>query len=737
MTRSASGLAALALVVALAGCGGSSTEPPAGLAYATNPATYTRGTAIAANAPTSTGGAVETYAVTPALPAGLALHPATGVLSGTPTAITPQATYTVTAANSGGSTTASLTLTVNDAAPAGLAYATNPATYTKGAAIAANAPTSTGGAVVGYAVTPALPAGLALHPTTGVLSGTPTAITPQAAYTVTATNTGGSTTASLSVTVNDVPPSSLVYANAIATYTVGIAIAPNVPTIGGGAVLGYTVSPALPPGLTLDPTTGVVTGTPTAVAPSALHLVTATNSGGSTDGALILAVVEPVLVSLAVTPASGDVTAGGATLPLTARATYSNATTTDVTGLATWTTAAPGQVDVTTSGLASSPPAARVGGSGTVTATLGGQQASATLRVVRGPPVGPTLRERPHGPGAVVPLEHRPDGLLRLRGHPRSRPPALRRAGAGSTGVRREGRRWWTAASRSPTRISRPTSCPDRGTSWTTRATRAPPPTPPRATTAPACPGSSGCATTTPSAGWASPPLVGLNGYNYLQFQTLASMTMSIGGSASNPTSNDVWIFNQSFGTSAAYPVPAPPAIEAQYLAGVTTLRSGKGALYVKSAGNGFRGFGTASLRPGPGDRGLLRERQHGREERASLQRRRRGSECTGREEHLLLGRVGDLGGGPGRGIRLQRLGGRSRIPGLRLRAGHGDDRPHRLRERLRRHGGGDERFRRGASPNARATTRTTSTGRPRRLRPRRAPSRCSSTRGPTSPGAT
>ena len=67
--------------------------------------------------------------------------------------------------------------------------------------------TSTGGAVVSYSVSPSLPAGLALDTSTGSISGTPTAITSSATYTITATNTGGTDTASMTIIVNDVAPS--------------------------------------------------------------------------------------------------------------------------------------------------------------------------------------------------------------------------------------------------------------------------------------------------------------------------------------------------------------------------------------------------------------------------------------------------------------------------------------------------------------------------------------------------
>jgi hypothetical protein len=55
--------------------------------------------------------------------------------------------------------------------------------------------------VVSYSVSPALPAGLTLNTSTGILSGTPTTLTAASNYTITATNTGGSTDAWVSITV--------------------------------------------------------------------------------------------------------------------------------------------------------------------------------------------------------------------------------------------------------------------------------------------------------------------------------------------------------------------------------------------------------------------------------------------------------------------------------------------------------------------------------------------------------
>jgi len=235
------------------------------------------------------------YMASPRLPKGLYLNSTTGVISGTPTEVTATASYTITATNTDGSTTTSVNITVNDVAPSSLSYSTNPAAYASGVAVTANTPTNSGGTVVAYAVSPALPAGLTMSTSTGVISGTPSAVSPTTVYTVTAANSGGSTIAMLTIMVTAVAnsaPTNLTYSSNLATYNKGTAIANNTPTSSGGAVVSYAVSPALPEGLTLNTTTGVISGTPTTLTATANYTVTATNTGGSTTVSLSIAVVS-------------------------------------------------------------------------------------------------------------------------------------------------------------------------------------------------------------------------------------------------------------------------------------------------------------------------------------------------------------------------------------------------------------------------------------------------------------
>ncbi len=308
--RRTSGSAVFVVVAGLlglgnTGCGSSPSNSgaPSNLAYATNPAVYTVGTAIAPNSPSSSGGAVTQYTAVNTLPAGLALDATTGVISGTPTAVAATAKYTIQASNSAGSATADVTITVKAGAvtaPTNLTYATNPATYAKGVAITANRPSNGGGAITSYSVVgTALPAGLSLDAASGVISGTPTVVAATASYTIKGTNAGGSTQATVSITVNDGAPTGLTYSANPATYVKGTAITANNPTNGGGAITSYSVvGTALPPGLSLNATTGVISGTPTAVAAMASYTIQGSNSGGNTQATVSITVNDAAPTSL-------------------------------------------------------------------------------------------------------------------------------------------------------------------------------------------------------------------------------------------------------------------------------------------------------------------------------------------------------------------------------------------------------------------------------------------------------
>jgi hypothetical protein len=133
--------------------------------------------------------------------------------------------------------------------PSNLTYSSNPVSYCVGAAITANNATVTGIAPFTYSVSPALPAGLNLNTTTGAITGTPAAAVAATNYTVTATNTCGSTTVVVNITLGDnQAPSITCAANVTINTTAGLCTstttltAPTVSDNCGNGVLGNALN---------------------------------------------------------------------------------------------------------------------------------------------------------------------------------------------------------------------------------------------------------------------------------------------------------------------------------------------------------------------------------------------------------------------------------------------------------------------------------------------------------------
>ncbi|HEY5806988.1 MAG TPA: Ig domain-containing protein, partial [Povalibacter sp.] len=396
-------LVVFALCTSIFGCGGGpkgGTAPaPNNLSYA-SPVQAVVGTAITLS-PTVTG-TISGYAVSPDLPAGLSIATNTGVISGTPTVAAAQATYTVTASNTGGPTSFGLVLSVIPPPPSGLTYP-SPVQAVVGTAIGALSPTVTG-TVTAYSVSPDLPAGLSIAASTGVISGTPTAAAAQATYTVTATNAGSAISFGLVLSVNPAPPAppgALSYPSPVKAV-VGTALSALSPTV-TGTVTAYSVSPDLPAGLSIAASTGVISGIPTAVTAQATYTVTATNVTGASSFGLVLSVnIAPPGALSYPSPVQATVGVGIATLnpAVVGPVTSYSVSPALPAGLA---------IDTTRGAIAGTPTAATAKATYTVTATNAGGSATFGLVLT----VNPAAPRGLSYPSPVVVRVDKPMAALR------------------------------------------------------------------------------------------------------------------------------------------------------------------------------------------------------------------------------------------------------------------------------------------------------------------------------------
>src|SRR5437868_7085794 len=235
---------------------------------------------------TASNGPIISYNAT-GLPAGLSVNTSTGLISGTPTTA---GTYSVTisATNSSGTGSATLTLTIKPPPPV-ITSATT-ASGTVGIAFsyqitATNNPTS-------FNAT-GLPGGLTVNTTTGVISGTPTTAGTYS-VTISATNSGGTGNATLTLTIVN-PPPPVVTSPLTASGQVGVAFSYQITATNNPASYNAT---GLPADLTVNTTTGLISGTPT-TAGTYTVTISAINSGGTGSATLTLTInpAAPVITS--------------------------------------------------------------------------------------------------------------------------------------------------------------------------------------------------------------------------------------------------------------------------------------------------------------------------------------------------------------------------------------------------------------------------------------------------------
>ncbi|HJO84629.1 MAG TPA: putative Ig domain-containing protein, partial [Candidatus Thalassarchaeaceae archaeon] len=281
------------------------------------------------------GGVVASFAINSTdLPMGLSFNTSTGRIHGTPLLINANTTYTVWANNTGGSASTTVSIWVVGTGLT-LSFPTSDLTLVNGTGMQAFAGQTSGSTPNSWEISPSLPGGLSFGSSNGTIWGTPTEVVAAIDYTVWANASGGQTSfATVSITVledtdgDGVPDTTdpdddddgwsdadesacgtdslddsstpadsdndgicdalddfddlaiaLAYDVSTLNLTVNLSVVSLTPITSGGDITSWEVTPSMPAGLSLNNTTGVISGTPTTTFATTAFTVWANNTG--------------------------------------------------------------------------------------------------------------------------------------------------------------------------------------------------------------------------------------------------------------------------------------------------------------------------------------------------------------------------------------------------------------------------------------------------------------------------
>ena len=270
--------------------------------------TMTVGSAITPQTYTQSGGTgTITWSAT-GLPAGVTINSTTGQLSGTPTQ-TGTFNIIITASGNGPCTGTQTFNNVIVSCPTVTVNPVNLNTITVGSTFSQTLSQTGATGTLSWAVTAGtIPPGLSLNTTTGAITGTPTTA---GAYCFTVTVTGqGPCTGSRQYCGNVVCPAASVSPGTIATIIVGSTYTQNFTQTGLGGTITWSTSGSVPTGLSINSTSGQLSGTPSATG-SYTFTVTATSSNGCTASQSYT--VNVSCATFVITPATLPNVAAGAT----------------------------------------------------------------------------------------------------------------------------------------------------------------------------------------------------------------------------------------------------------------------------------------------------------------------------------------------------------------------------------------------------------------------------------------